>query len=290
MSDSEVIPLSDEADGVDKIKPLPNYFSNTETTICKQTVHRIWRTIISIMPLIAVVLSTYEYMAFMQILSLMMLCIFGIPIIRLLYLIYSAPNIHRIHCYSKTIPNWLSLSVTYKIGEFEQESVHSISEFSQISGDKMMPSMLSISENIWFISMVAFVLRITQFENDIHLDDILILIGVFGLLLREIWEFNPCSLAQRIVHYIGDILWSSVIGAYGWQTSFDYAFFIMTGLAITFFVLWIVISCKADKCKGVDPKRISLHSKLMLSCEIFMLCQGAIALILWSWNYNEDHL
>jgi len=276
---------------------MATYLTNTELKSSDEVIHRLWRTICSAIPFCAVSLAMYEYASYMEILAIIMLCIFALPTIRLIWLISSAQHLYRIHSYSKVIPKWMRMPVTYKIGEFRQESVYSISEFSVIRGDEMIASMLTLSENIWLVSIIVFVFRMTEDasnDNDIihniHLDDVLMIIGVYGLLLRGIWDLNPWSLTQRVLHYIGDVCWMMVIGAYGVQTKWNYVFYVLSALAVLFFILWTLFSIKADNYKGDNIKKISLHSKLMLFCEICMLWQGVIALILWTYHYDEYRL
>eukprot|EP01083_Nonionella_stella_P229011 811074_1 len=252
----------------------------------EEVTQRIWKTIISAaLPLVCIVLMIdfIPYASYMELIAIVMICIFATNTLRLLLIIYRAKNMYRIHSFNKVLPNWTTMPVTYKIGEWKHQCIHSISELSAIKGGDTITSIVSMSENIWILCISMIIYKMSSISkhpdiDNLNLDDLLIMTGVFGLLLRSIWDLNPWSTVQKLIHYIGTICWFAVIVAHGYQTHWNYIFYILSGLAIVFFMLWTMISIKANKFDGENTKKINMYSKFMLVSELCMLWQGIIAL------------
>mmetsp|Transcript_65415 Transcript_65415/g.80088 ORF Transcript_65415/g.80088 Transcript_65415/m.80088 type:complete len:342 (+) Transcript_65415:63-1088(+) len=208
-------------------------------------------------------------------------------------------SLYRVYSINGAPTNWSYMLITYRQIVFPFHPITSISEFSAIGGGLAHDMLLAISSYNWAILLCGIAVKF-QSCGAFTGDDIVVLIGGFGLALIGTFELDPFNNTMQTIHTTGAALGLGTVVAYTWQTV-RYATLLsecsgatlarlwspilLDIIAVVGFIGWRISHCKADKYgASPGPKESKTVSKLTLLCvtfEAIFLYSGAISECLW---------
>ena len=170
-----------------------------------------------------------------------------------------------------------------------------------VGGSIMNNMLMSVSMVVWTLVMVSFAVEMHYHEYYMNIDDILLMIGAFGLLLIGIFEYDPFNACLRNMHVAGTTcgacavvafliqsIQMSKLDGYNWKKIIPAV--IIAAVCLFGWLYWqrqkeLAYQYYVNNKATFDIKIVSKYTmKCQLSESIFLMF-AALAVGLWLINY-----